>query len=825
MKTIYTLKFLLIFITLFVIKSTIAQEKKDLSQNSFKSSNMLGGYNIEGSLHIFIYDNANMQVYRYNNGTWRNQWYGTSSKSIWLYAGGASYSGNGGYFQGNSTILSTVSNTNINANTNELILENNGTIRIKQITFYPPGSNIVNYKWEITNISNTEINDLRFFSGGDTYLCGGDNGAGFWSSNDNTVGVKKTIGNTLQRLYMEGITTPYAYESRTYWAVYMSIIGNALTNTVDEDEGIDNGMALEYRIPSIAPGSTWTIVAVEKFSTSPITNVIVTAPLSGEIAAGSSTDLNFTLKNRTTSPTTVTLTPSINLSGWSAELLTPSSPFNLTGNASQEVIIRVHCPVGTTMGTNAKVTLNAINANGTASDYCNIMVSDIPAITEQPSSFVTCENQTATFKITAINATTYQWQEFGTSWRNLTDTGIYSGTNTSTLNITNVLDSMNNFLYRCYVTNTNGNATSANALLTVNSAPTIINQPLPNTICEGSNTNFSVDATGSDLTYQWQVNAKNGYYNVINGGLYSGATTNNLVIAGSSYAMNEYLYRCIISNNCAINLISNAAILNINRAPYISNQPDESTICEGENTSFSISTLGNGLTYQWQVNNGYGFTNITNGLKYNGTATNTLSIIGATSDMNDYEYLCIVNGSCNPYAISEPATLTVNLLPTIDLGQNRILCKNESVMLDAGPGIDYVWSLAGLSGQIVTINESMIGMGTTDISVVVTNNNNCDGTDTIAITYVICTDINNLNSSSNILIDPNPTSGMVYINFPCLTNEAEIELYNMQGKIVKKIKVNDIIKTQIDMSNLAKGAYNIRIITNSQITNKKLILN
>ena len=178
----------------------MAQVKKDICLNSEKSSQSLGGIASEGNLQVVLYDNSNMQVFKYASGLWVNQWYGTSSKSIWLYAGGTAYKAVGGYYSGTSTLLTTVSNSKVDANTNELILEKAGKIRIKQTTFYPANSAIVYYKWDITNLSDTTINDFRMFSGGDTYLGGNDFGPGFWLPTENAVGVKKIIGNKMQKL-------------------------------------------------------------------------------------------------------------------------------------------------------------------------------------------------------------------------------------------------------------------------------------------------------------------------------------------------------------------------------------------------------------------------------------------------------------------------------------------------------------------------------------------------------------------------------------------------------------------------------------------------
>jgi len=52
----------------------------------------------------------------------------------------------------------------------------------------------------------------------------------------------------------------------------------------------------------------------------------------------------------------------------------------------------------------------------------------------------------------------------------------------------------------------------------------------------------------------------------------------------------------------------------------------------------------NGSVYQWQVNTGSGFTNLTNNVNYAGTGTGTLQINNAPSSWNGYQYRCVVDG-------------------------------------------------------------------------------------------------------------------------------------------------------------------------------------
>ncbi|MCG2462926.1 immunoglobulin domain-containing protein [Flavobacteriaceae bacterium F89] len=92
------------------------------------------------------------------------------------------------------------------------------------------------------------------------------------------------------------------------------------------------------------------------------------------------------------------------------------------------------------------------NSNGTM-DYIEAIAP--PTITVQPMDTVTCPGCNATISTTASSADTYQWQYFnGSIWVNLSDSGIYSGTATSTLTLTNVTPAYNAVQYKVVLSNT-----------------------------------------------------------------------------------------------------------------------------------------------------------------------------------------------------------------------------------------------------------------------------------------------------------------------------------------------------------------------------------
>lgn len=141
----------------------------------------------------------------------------------------------------------------------------------------------------------------------------------------------------------------------------------------------------------------------------------------------------------------------------------------------------------------------------------------------------------------------------------------------------------------------------------------------------------------------------------------------------------EYTLSLIIKNPCGQ---SQAFLrkLTVVALPAITAQPTNKTVCEGFNTSFTVTATGGSPTYVWKVstNGGTSFTTVTNGGVYAGATTNTLTITGATLSMNGYRYQVEVSGTCPPMVPSTVVTLTVNPTPTVAAINNQTVCAEGS---------------------------------------------------------------------------------------------------------------------------------------------------
>ena len=83
-----------------------------------------------------------------------------------------------------------------------------------------------------------------------------------------------------------------------------------------------------------------------------------------------------------------------------------------------------------------------------------------------------------------------------------------------------------------------------------------------------------------------------------------------------------------------------------NSSPYlfITSQPTDVSAPLGTTAHFSIVDTNVGDAYQWQVNTGLGFSDLGASGAYSGVTTQTLTITGVTSSMNNNQYRCAVAG-------------------------------------------------------------------------------------------------------------------------------------------------------------------------------------
>ncbi|RYE20674.1 MAG: T9SS type A sorting domain-containing protein, partial [Sphingobacteriales bacterium] len=332
-----------------------------------------------------------------------------------------------------------------------------------------------------------------------------------------------------------------------------------------------------------------------------------------------------------------------NIAGATTASYTTASTTIAMSTYQYRVIVTGQC--GATTSSAAVLTVNAAPAIATAG---------------QPQNTTVCAGNTANFAVTATGAgLTYAWEQStnsGTSW------SAAPGANTAaTYSVAAVTLGQSGYQYRVIVSGTCTPAvTSSVATLTVGNEAQITptGNPASLTVCVGSPVSFAVTATGSSLTYQWQVNTGTSWADV------PGATSATLNIPGASVVagMNGYKYRVNVFSCTTTPVVSTEATLTVNELSVINTQPTASVICAGSNTSFTVAAAGTNIGYQWQVSTTGctgTFANITNGAVYGGATTATLALTAPTAALTGYAYRVVITNSCNTVT-SSCVALTVN---------------------------------------------------------------------------------------------------------------------------------------------------------------------
>jgi hypothetical protein len=125
--------------------------------------------------------------------------------------------------------------------------------------------------------------------------------------------------------------------------------------------------------------------------------------------------------------------------------------------------------------------------------------------------------------------------------------------------------------------------------------PVITVQPKAATVALNGTAKFSVTATGTGLTYQWQYSADGGTT-----WKKPSFTSNTATITmTATSARNGLLFRCLVTNSYGTTT-SSTAKLTVTTKPVITVQPKAVTAALNGTAKFSVTAVGPGLSYQWQ---------------------------------------------------------------------------------------------------------------------------------------------------------------------------------------------------------------------------------
>ncbi len=366
-----------------------------------------------------------------------------------------------------------------------------------------------------------------------------------------------------------------------------------------------------------------------------------------------------------------------------------------------------------------------------------------PEITVQPESQSNVYGANVEFSITATGENLkYQWQYKprikGGTWTNSTN----SGATTNTLKL--VANDQNEYLYRCLVsddTYSGDKAIMSNAaslyvlddqifeikyISETPTAPVITTQPLSQMLSVGDKATFTVEATGTDLTYQWQYKSSlpNSAWTNLTRNDGTGFDTNTFTTTTLTGSQDHYQYRCLVrskdyyygdenakeSDSATLQVTSKGYIdiQYINEEYEIVEQPVSQSVYAGATVKFRVDTTGSAnLTYRWLYKapgTNTTWTEVPDSIG-KGAKTAELTIFPVKEEYENYQFRCSVGGEYYKYEEAKLSSVATLLL----LSETQIV----DVQFDNSKLMITEWNVSGDAGLEITLPVRGTGLNIT----------------------------------------------------------------------------------------------------------------
>lgn len=250
--------------------------------------------------------------------------------------------------------------------------------------------------------------------------------------------------------------------------------------------------------------------------------------------------------------------------------------------------------------------------------------------------------------------------------------------------------------------------------------PTLITGP--DTVCAGASYNFSIPTDPEATGYVWQL--------PVGAQITAGQLTNNVTIEFGQTVVNPTV--CGASfNGCDTSLFKCKTIY-IDSIPVVSPpMAGLNPICEGGNTTVSISAVSNATSYTWSVNNGSSITA--------GQGSTTIDI-----DLPNIGNTVICVEAANQCGVSLPFcdTISVDELIVANAGTDTAFCQNDGFVNanTAIPGAGLWTQTAGIGS--VTFGDPTLPSTSADVTILGTyeftwtiTNGACVSADTVEVSY------------------------------------------------------------------------------------------
>jgi hypothetical protein len=182
-----------------------------------------------------------------------------------------------------------------------------------------------------------------------------------------------------------------------------------------------------------------------------------------------------------------------------------------------------------------------------------------------------------------------------------------------------------------------------------------------------------------------------------------------------------YLITCTIAASGGCQEVKITTTVQVSSATLVISDPIDQTVTYPDSTGFGVKAIGYGLTYQWQVDDGTGFKNVTDNTIYSGSLTDSLRLASPTASLSGYKYRIIAGGLCTPPDTSKEAILKVKIKPIdlkltitgIDKIYDGLITANISLSYTAqsGDSITVTYAKAAFENKNAGIDKTILVEG------------------------------------------------------------------------------------------------------------------
>lgn len=199
----------------------------------------------------------------------------------------------------------------------------------------------------------------------------------------------------------------------------------------------------------------------------------------------------------------------------------------------------------------------------------------------------------------------------------------------------------------------------------------------------------------------------------------------------------------------------------------------------------------------------------------------------ALAETNSWYY---VEMESNSETFIDSVFVEVTPLPEVNLGADTSYCGGVETTLNAGSeGVKYLWS-TGDTTQTITVDTSTIfsGYGERSISVHVYGANQCVNRDTISVTFVNCTGIEENITNLSLNVFPNPGNGNFNLDLKAIEDDVvNIIVVNQVGSVIfrqDQIEIRGDKKLKINLEKHGAGVYQLFIQGKNNAIGRKIII-